>query len=325
MEGRDDMRVTVIVPTCNRRVFLPEVVAALKAQTLSDFEVVIVDDGSTDDSVAVTTAAIGDDERFRVVSTPNRGPAAARNIACQAATTPWLAFTDDDCIPQPGWLASLLEAAEATGADVVQGRTISDPTVRRADLPWFTRGKDVNAWSGRFQTCNLLIRTEPLRDIGWFDESFPPHGFGEDTDVGLRLVRSGCTTAFAGDAVVHHRVLLMTFTSFLRRRYRWAQVVHLVAVNPDARATFPHPYIAQRTHVALWLGLPVATWGALNGRWWVPLAGIVLFVAYRVVGTRWEGRSVVIRAARAPLELVGVAVEAVGFAVESVRHRRVLV
>lgn len=318
-------RATVVVPTCNRREFLPDVVAALKAQTHPDFAVVIVDDGSTDDSVAVATAAIAGDPRFTVVSTPNRGPASARNVACQDATSEWLAFTDDDCVPQPQWLAALVATAESEGADVVQGRTISDPAVKRADMPWFVRGKDVNEWSTRFQTCNLLIRTSRLQAIGGFDASFPPRGFGEDTDVGLRLVAAGAVTAFAADAVVHHRVLVMTYLEFLRRRYRWAQVVYLVAVNPDARVTFSHRYVSQRTHVGFWLALPASAWGLGTGRWWVPVVAVLAYVAYRARETRNEGRSLAVRLARAPLELVGVGVESVGFVVESVRNRTLLV
>jgi GT2 family glycosyltransferase len=291
---------------------------------MTSFRAVFVDDGSTDDSVEVARQAIGDDDRFEVISTANRGPASARNVACRAATTEWLAFTDDDCVPQPRWLEEMIASARASGADIVQGRTISDPTVRRRDLPWFVRGKDIDRWSGRFQTCNLLIRRSRLDEIGGFDESFPPRGFGEDTDVGLRIVRAGGTTTFAPEAVVHHRVLLMTYPEFLRRRYRWAQVVHLVAVNPDARATFPHPYVAQRSHVALWLFLPVAVLAARRRMWGVPLVGLLGFVAQRTVSLRDEDRSTTTKALRAPLELVGVGVEAVGFVVESIRHRRLL-
>jgi GT2 family glycosyltransferase len=321
VEGR---RATIVVPTCNRREFLPDLIAALKAQTHPVFSVVIIDDGSTDDSVAVATEAIAGDPRFTLVSTPNRGPASARNVACHDATSEWLAFTDDDCVPQPHWLAALVDAAEREAADVVQGRTISDPSVKRAEMPWFVRGKDVNAWSTRFQTCNLLIRTSRLQAIGGFDVSFPPRGFGEDTDVGLRLVRAGAVTAFAPDAVVHHRVLVMTYLSFLRRRYRWAQVVHLVAVNPDARVTFSHRYVSQRTHVGFWLALPLSAWGLATGRWWVPVLAILAYVAYRTRETRNEGRRVAVRVARAPLELVGVGVESVGFVIESIRHRCLL-
>jgi hypothetical protein len=67
--------------------------------------------------------------------------------------------------------------------------------------------------------------------------------------------------AFAEQAVVHHRVIPMGYGEFLRRRYRWAQVVRLVALNPEARAIFPHPYVAHRAHLAFWVGLPVVGLG----------------------------------------------------------------
>jgi glycosyltransferase involved in cell wall biosynthesis len=322
--GAVPSEVTVVVPTCNRRDFVADVITALKVQTLASFDALIVDDGSTDDTSAVARAAIDDDPRFRLVPTPNRGPASARNVACAQATTEWLAFTDDDCIPQPGWLEALLATAVNQGAEVVQGRTISDPAVKRKEIGWFARGKSVKEWSVRFQTCNLLVKASRLRAIGGFDESFPPRGFGEDTDAGLRMVKGGATTAFASEAVVHHRVLVMTYLGFLQRRYRWAQVVHMVAVNPDTRVVFPHRYVAQRMHVAFWVSLPLSAWGVATGRWWVPLAAVAAYVGYRVMESKGEGRSLTVRMARAPLELVGVALESVGFVVESIRHRCLL-
>ena len=315
--------VTVVVPTYNRSGYLAGLVEALKAQTHRDFKVVIVDDGSTDSTAESASTAIGGDPRFRVVSVQHGGPAAARNAACSKADTPWLAFTDDDCFPQPMWLEVLLAEAERTGAEIVQGATTTEPSVRRAEQPWFARGMEVHRLSGRYQTCNLLVRTDRLLAVGGFDDGFP--FFGEDIDLGVRIVRSGATAVFTPDAVVHHRIRPRTYLQYLRHRWRYAQLVRLVAVNPDARGVFPHRYVAQRTHVALWVMLPVTASAARRGRWIVPAAAVATYVVHRSFATRAEGRPLHVRAGRAPLELVGVAVEAVGFAVQSIRHRSLLI
>jgi glycosyltransferase involved in cell wall biosynthesis len=316
--------VTVVVPTHDRRAFLPDVVAALQAQTHGAFRAVLVDDGSTDGTPGAARDAIGDDARFTVLSTPNRGPAAARNAGWARSTTEWVAFTDDDCVPQPGWLAGLLEEAAAEGADVVQGRTVPDPGVDRAELPWWSRSQRIESWSDRYQTCNLLVRAALLRSAGGFDERFPPEGFGEDTDLGLRLRRAGAVTAFAEHAVVHHRVIPMGYREFLRRRYRWAQVVRLVALNPEARCIFPHPYVAHRAHVAFWVGLPAAAWALRTRRTGLLLAGAAAYGAKRGRTSRAKGRSALVRTAYGTTELGGIAAGAVGFLVASVRHRRLL-
>lgn len=318
------MSVTVVVPTFNRDAFVRDVVSALQAQTHADFQAVLVDDGSSDDTAEIAASVTRGDPRFTVLSTPNRGPASARNRGCAEVATDWIAFTDDDCLPQAGWLASLLETAASASADVVQGRTLPDPTIDRAALPWYSRSQHIGAWSGRFQTCNLLVRSACFARAGGFDESFPPDGFGEDTDLGLRLVRAGATTAFAVDAVVHHRILPMTYLEFIRRRYRWAKVVRLVAVNPDSRAVFPYPYVAYRAHLVFWAALPLVVWAVLSRRWLVVAGGVLAFGIVRARGSKDKGRSAVIRTAWGATELPGLAGAAVGFLVESVRHRRLL-
>lgn len=318
------MSVTVVIPTRNRRAFLPDLVRALQEQTHRDFHAVVIDDGGTDDSEVVLAEAIGADERFHVHRTRNRGPAAARNTGCDDASTEWLAFTDDDCLPQAGWLAALLEAAKEQPADVVQGRTVADPSVSRRVLPWYSRSQEIGTWSGRFQTCNLLVRTSLFRDVGGFDESFPAHGFGEDTDLGLRLTRRGARTAFAADALVHHRLISMTYPEFLRRRYRWSQAVHLVAVNADARAIFPHPYVAYRADVAFWAATPVALWALLSRRWIVVAAGVAAYGAVQGSKSRYKQRDRLTSAAWGATELPGLAATSIGFLIQSVRHRTLL-
>lgn len=316
--------VTVVVPTHNRREFLPELVDALRAQSRSDFRAVFVDDGSTDGTVDAARAAFGDDERFQIVSITNGGPSAARNVGGLDATTEWIAFTDDDCIPRPGWLEALLSAAESTGATVVEGRTISDPRVDMRAEPWFSRGKTVTSWSGAFQTCNLLVRSEDLRSVDGFDESFSPDVFGEDRDLGVRLVAAGAATTFAPDALVHHRVMRQTYRGYLKRRYRHGQFVQVVATNPAVRSTFSGPYWFRRLHLVVLVATVVSVGALARRQWWVPAVGVGAFVVGRVRETKGEGRSTTVRTARAPLELVGMMAEVAGLVVESVRHRTVL-
>ncbi|MDE0804050.1 MAG: glycosyltransferase family 2 protein, partial [Acidimicrobiales bacterium] len=285
--GSPDDSVTVVIPTFNRSGFLVEMVHALKAQTHEQLDVVFVDDGSSDETPQVLESAFGADPRFSQRRTTNRGPSAARNAVAMTADTTWVAFTDDDCVPRPGWIAGLVAEAERTGASVVQGKTITDPRVDMGTQPWFTRGREVHGWNGIFQTCNLLVRTSAFQAIGGFDERFPTYGFGEDRDLGARLVDAGAATAFAERGELHHRVMTMTYGEFLKRRYRWSHVVQVLDVNPDARATlrdqgdylFRYPGVGQVMHVAFWVSLPVAAWAVATGRWWVVPVGVAAHAA----------------------------------------------
>jgi glycosyltransferase involved in cell wall biosynthesis len=110
--------VSVVVPTHNRRVLLQQTLRSILGQRGVDFEVIVVDDGSSDGTTAVITG-LGHD-RVRLVRHPTaRGLSAARNRGVAEATGPWLAFCDDDDLWAPDKLARQLQAAAQTGASWV--------------------------------------------------------------------------------------------------------------------------------------------------------------------------------------------------------------
>jgi glycosyltransferase involved in cell wall biosynthesis len=97
-------RVSVVIATCNRAEFLPATLDSVLEQEFRDFELIVVDDGSTDDTEAVLRR-YGD--RIRVISQPNQGPSAARNTGAAVARAPWIAFQDSDDLCAPQHLATL--------------------------------------------------------------------------------------------------------------------------------------------------------------------------------------------------------------------------
>jgi len=104
--------VTVVTPAYNAARYLPGTVASVLGQTFSDLELIIVDDGSTDDTLAVARRLAATDPRIRVVSTPNGGPAAARNTALRSARGEFVALLDSDDIMLPDYLARQLAVFE---------------------------------------------------------------------------------------------------------------------------------------------------------------------------------------------------------------------
>ena len=95
------------------------------------------------------------------------GPAAARNAGWHAALGQLVAFTDDDCVPQPEWLATLAAALQV--ADIAQGCTLPDPAQEHLLGP-FARTMDVRSETGYYQTCNVGYRRSVLEAVGGFDD-----------------------------------------------------------------------------------------------------------------------------------------------------------
>jgi GT2 family glycosyltransferase len=225
-------RVTVVVCTHNGALTLPETLSALEDQSLRAVcEVIVVDDGSTDD-----TPLVAQRDGIKVISHPvNQGLAAARNTGWRAATAPIVAFTDDDCRPREDWLARLLpalaehqEAAGVGGAVQVRGSDsfvtrylernnplepletdlVERPSVAGRLALYLQRAASGSTHTGTRAVsslvgANMAYRVERLRTVGGFDERFR---FGsEEEDLCRRLLRDeGATLLFCPTAVVDH-------------------------------------------------------------------------------------------------------------------------
>jgi CDP-glycerol glycerophosphotransferase len=114
-------RISVVVPFYNNEDLLGDCLQSIAAQTFTDLEVIMVDDGSADGSVAIAAAQAAADPRFSLVSVPNGGPGYARNRGIERATGEFLAFVDaDDMLPSHAY-ARMLETLEASGSDFVSG------------------------------------------------------------------------------------------------------------------------------------------------------------------------------------------------------------
>jgi glycosyltransferase involved in cell wall biosynthesis len=255
-------RISVIVPTKNRRRLLRRLLDALAAQTFTDHEVIVVDDGSTDGSGEEVEA---DARAGRVVLLhgEGRGAVLARRAAVDVAAGEFLAFTDDDCIPHPTWLARGVAALEA-GADVVQGLTRPHGPVRPLDRTIWVERHD-----GLYNTCNVFYRRSAYVAAGGFDRAAPlgfraGHaakglGFGEDALLGWRVRRSG-RAVFAPDAVVEHEVFPPDVADAVRRAWMTGAFPALVREVPELRETaLAHRYFLGTTRVPLYAAIALLT------------------------------------------------------------------
>jgi GT2 family glycosyltransferase len=232
-------RISVVVTTKDRSERLAATLAGLRAQTLprSEFEVIVVDDASADPR---TKALLEDELRaraldLRALESPfTRGQAGARNDGWRAARAPLVAFTDDDCVPDAGWLRAALEAAGRESGVIIQGRTEPEPApegYRRM----FSRTVIVRTLGPQYQTCNIVYPRALLERLGGFDEAFGPPVVGEDTDLAWRAIEAGARTAFAPDALVIHAVHRLGPLGMLREATRWTDAPRVFARHPGAR------------------------------------------------------------------------------------------
>jgi GT2 family glycosyltransferase len=197
--------VSVIVCSRNGARTMGECCEGLRKLDYPNFEVVVVDDGSTDG-----TADIAREYGFRVISTPNRGLSNARNTGLETATGEIVAYIDDDAYPDPHWLSYLAYTFTTTAYAAVGGPNIAPPGDGPiADCIASAPGGPVHVLvsdreAEHIPGCNMAFRKVDLQAIGGFDPQF--RVAGDDVDVCWRLTQSGRTLGFCAAAMVwHHR------------------------------------------------------------------------------------------------------------------------
>ena len=112
------VKISVVVPVFNTQAYLPATLDALDKQSFRDFEVILIDDGSTDESPRILDDYCKGHERFRVIHTPNAGVYKSRMTGIRQAKGQYIAFCDSDDLYFPDMLEKLYKKAEKTGADI---------------------------------------------------------------------------------------------------------------------------------------------------------------------------------------------------------------
>ena len=205
-------RISIVIPTRDRGA---EAAAAVRAVLSDDcdLELVVVDQ-SADDSCAAALAEI-DDPRLRVIRSSLRGASNARNVGVAATSAPLLAFTDDDCRPEPGWASTMLRLfTDQPPPDLIFGRVWlpplehpddyaasfepKEPVQRRVPLP------DDDIGIG----ANFGIRREVFEELGRFDALLGPGAprfrGAEETDLLIRALHRGYRVVNTAESSVLH-------------------------------------------------------------------------------------------------------------------------
>lgn len=195
-----EVRASIVVPAYNAARTLNECLAACLAQSVP-VQVIVSDDGSTDE-----TAAIAKARAVEYLRQENAGPAAARNFGARAAKARIVAFTDSDCVPQADWIEKLLAGFKYGAAAVGGTYGIANPEsvlsrIIHAEI--LLRHAQLDGEVDFLGSFNVAYDREKFWDAGGFDEDFKAAS-GEDNDLAYRLADHGHTLRFTNEAVVRH-------------------------------------------------------------------------------------------------------------------------
>ncbi len=203
-----DPAVSVVVPTRNRADYLAVTLASIRAQELgAPFELLVVDDGSTDDTLRVAQAQGAAYERH----SQSRGLNAARNTGIAATRAPLIAFVDDDVRAPAGWLAALVAGAqdndwaEALGGPIrasLEGPAPRSCGREAAPITTLDLGP-ADQETDYVWGANFAVRRSAVERIGGFDEDLPI--YGDEEDWQRRLHAAGGKVAYIGAAGLDHR------------------------------------------------------------------------------------------------------------------------
>jgi len=277
------IRASVVVPTFTRAKLLPSLLESLVGQEYDgQYEVLIVDDGSRDETPGVLNEwKRRFPDQVHVLSQENSGPAAARNRGARAAKGSFVAFIDDDCIAAASWLRSLERALQETGAAAAGGPVINDERgwigryINRESVIDHVLARDGTV--AELITANAAVRADVFHALGGFDEAIRVPG-GEDTEFALRLRAAGHRIVVAPEARVRHQSRL-DLADYLRMAFRHGRGRwRLGARFPEYRFSVPGLRF-------LWLAWPVRAWMARDYRRYrqgsVPTSEALRYVALR--------------------------------------------
>lgn len=298
------MLVSVVVPTFRRPPLLLRCLEALFRQNLplngnatSDspafFEILVVDDGNDAATKhAVETSTPPAHVRLRYLGQPTRrGPAAARNRGWQAAKADYIAFTDDDCLPEPDWLYHGVMTLR-TGAQVVTGQL----RVPLADRPTDHERTAAFLETAEFVTANCFCRRSALARVGGLAEDFDI-AWREDSDLQFKFLRAGIPITKEPAAVILHPVRAAPWWASLKdeRKNRYDALLYKRHPRlfreriPAYKSLVTQYYLTVMSFLALLVGLLAGIkWLILGaGVVWLSLGLLLIVKRLRGTSTSW--------------------------------------
>src|SRR5881296_2161123 len=266
------LSVSVVVPIFNAIRTLPFCLSALERLDPRPLETLLVDNGSTDGTLALLHDFAQKHRSFdvKVLEEPRRGAAAARNTGFRAAKGEVIAFIDSDCAPEPAWLSYLIEPFNDPRVGAVAGRVVAAPpasimelfsalyTLQLPDRP--ARSRRWTPWEGGYVTANFAVRRSLLVDLNGIDEhTVGGTGAGSDYELCARVYAADFEIVYVPEAIVfhHHRT---TLPGMVQQAFDYGE---------------SHAYLISRKLTSgLWVDLPIRpfSWKGCPLHAWLDLA-----------------------------------------------------
>ncbi len=248
-------RVSVVVCAYDAERTMDDCLASLRTLNYPDYEVVVVNDGSTDRTLAIAEKhkqvydADPGGPRLEIISQANKGLSVARNVGAAAATGEIIAYTDSDCVPDPDWLAFLIYKFVRSGFVAVGGPNFPppEPSLVPAAVavspggPMHVLLNDEVA--EHIPGCNMAFTKKVLDEINGFEPIFA--AAGDDVDFCWRLQNRGYAIGFSPAATVWH-YRRNTVKAYLKQQMGYGKA--------EALLYFKHPYRFNMLGQSRWLG-----------------------------------------------------------------------
>jgi glycosyltransferase involved in cell wall biosynthesis len=216
--------VSVIIPCYNSARYLAEAIQSVLDQTYTDFEIIIVNDGSTDETEAVVKGF--SDQRIRYVYQANKGLAGARNAGLRLAQGEFLAFLDADDLFLPEKLNEQIDfLLKNSSIDLVAGGweyINAEREVLGVERPWMYRNRELGVedmlWQGVAPVHAVLVRRRIVEEVGGFDENMRAC---EDSDLWGRLAIAGCRCVLQPFVVCQYRLHSQNMSKDVSNHETW--------------------------------------------------------------------------------------------------------
>lgn len=219
-------RISVIVCTYNEAGFLKDCMSRVIAQSFSDFELIVLDDGSRDNTADIVASCCDNRIKYFKQSVNSGSMGKIRALAVEKACGEYIFFTDADCLPTKNWLEEGLKFFQQTGATAIEGKVIYNKEGYRPTLS--DRTVD-NISGGEWKTANMAFKRSLFNEFS-FNPSYPEL---EDRELALRIKRK-YRIPFAPECMVYHQKKTMGVRSFLKLCTIGIQKVRLIKEQNDS-------------------------------------------------------------------------------------------
>ena len=196
--------VSVVVPTYNRKELLEGCIDSLLKQSYPKYEIIVVDDGSTDGTKKLLEKYSKKNPNLKFFTQENKGSYAARNLGIKNSKGEIICFTDDDCIADKDWIKNLIEGYTDDSVGGVGGKiaSYSPQTLLERYSGVIDLLNQEEYTKVFFMTANASYRRSVLKRVKGFDIYFRNGG---DVDIGIRVILSGYDLAYNPRAIVYHK------------------------------------------------------------------------------------------------------------------------